>query len=772
MTISEKIEKILSKRRELVPTVKSKLYEWEELSKEISLLKSALKNISEYKNASPEIKSLYEEFEKQPFGELIYKTMELFEIIKNRMKRETINIGVSGHTKVGKSTLLQSISGLSDDQIPTSEGNPVTAVRSQIFHSLDDPRAVIRFHDYSSFREDVLKPYHKELEEELGFVDPPDELSDFQNYSYPGDKLCQMDEVKAGLYRRLRGMHEALFSYKKYLTRDKREQVFDLSEIKGFVSYPDMDQANGRRSESKYLAVQNIRIECKFPQLEIQKIGLIDLPGLGELTANAEKHHISGLRNDVDFVLFIKSPGEKDAFLLDHDYRALKTICEACGTIKKRDFICIVLNERHNIPETYTDNLLNDILKNLNDGIDGKNYKVLKTDAKNQNNVYQNIVNPVLEHLSDRLAAMDMELFEDANKTSKRNARKIKDNILSLYKKIEEFASAVPTDEEKIVELTKNMHEQIAHKLRKIVENLFYKARYSDYNKVEDIEDGDLEITKLQEIGQYVKKDDEKFIDKVLGAEQEFNEWLKKGFDYNGKNEWIEKTEQKISRRLGIHHWAQDEYNRIRVHLSEQFSSSLDIHLKNKIQELRSEIGKAVRSEMGILFEGVEDNEVLSCFAKFLEQSRREKCPTMLKSVKEMLATDITYRSHLHPRVRRCLDNLKYTKPEKDYKSHELFDKLAFESKDAARAVKHGLVEEINFIHKILHTTCEQFDDSLIRSADSEKEFNRFARAYKHRLWPDKFIHPSSDSPSIDKILTHFESVIGIIDKIEEVKNV
>lgn len=58
------------------------------------------------------------------------------EVVRDRIARTTLNIGVSGQARMGKSQLLQSISGLTDEQIPTGPTVPVTAVRSRICNVL------------------------------------------------------------------------------------------------------------------------------------------------------------------------------------------------------------------------------------------------------------------------------------------------------------------------------------------------------------------------------------------------------------------------------------------------------------------------------------------------------------------------------------------------------------------------------------------------------------------------------------------------------------
>ncbi len=55
--------------------------------------------------------------------------------IRNRIDRDTVNIGVIGRAKAGKSTLLRTITDLGEEAIPSTELNPTTAARSRILHS-------------------------------------------------------------------------------------------------------------------------------------------------------------------------------------------------------------------------------------------------------------------------------------------------------------------------------------------------------------------------------------------------------------------------------------------------------------------------------------------------------------------------------------------------------------------------------------------------------------------------------------------------------------
>src|SRR5512144_2587270 len=57
------------------------------------------------------------------------------EAVCARVGRETVNIGVIGSTKAGKSTLLRTITGLPDSVIPSFDYDPTTAAPSRIYHT-------------------------------------------------------------------------------------------------------------------------------------------------------------------------------------------------------------------------------------------------------------------------------------------------------------------------------------------------------------------------------------------------------------------------------------------------------------------------------------------------------------------------------------------------------------------------------------------------------------------------------------------------------------
>jgi len=88
----------------------------------------------------------------------------LLQKLHARFSRSTLNIGVVGRARQGKSRLLQSLTGLSRQEIPDSNRGHCTGVRSMVCHKPDiEPYAEITFYNERDFLQEVIAPYYDAL---------------------------------------------------------------------------------------------------------------------------------------------------------------------------------------------------------------------------------------------------------------------------------------------------------------------------------------------------------------------------------------------------------------------------------------------------------------------------------------------------------------------------------------------------------------------------------------------------------------------------------
>src|SRR5699024_9717578 len=143
MNIRDRIEGILRQRHAEAEKIKEQHVTWNDFRDRVTEIEALTQELQGATTLSEFARESLADFDSEGLRKEIDNALDRLDVVENRFSRKTINIGVSGRARVGKSTLLQSISGLSDEQIPTGSGVPVTAVRSAIFHSENEEKATL-----------------------------------------------------------------------------------------------------------------------------------------------------------------------------------------------------------------------------------------------------------------------------------------------------------------------------------------------------------------------------------------------------------------------------------------------------------------------------------------------------------------------------------------------------------------------------------------------------------------------------------------------------
>ena len=231
------------------------------------------------------------------------------------MARDTVNVGVSGQARVGKSTLLQSVSGLGDDQIPTGQALPVTAVRSRIFHS-PGPRtrhpapALVR-HVRRRRPRAVPRGAGHGRAAHLGRTSSP-------HWPYPKRARALRRRPRrpaelATLLNRLRAMQASLPTYEPDLTGGERELAPRGAAAVGRL--PDERQLGARPGGAPLPRGARRADRVPLPARPGAPPGRRRPAGARRVRRRAEPHHVDGLQNEVDAVLLVKRPVEGEGLL-------------------------------------------------------------------------------------------------------------------------------------------------------------------------------------------------------------------------------------------------------------------------------------------------------------------------------------------------------------------------------------------------------------------------------------------------------------------------
>lgn len=721
-----RIARILDERRRLLPAIRTEVARWQTVDGQLAGLAAAVEALRTHATTPAELRAALA----LPFAEAregAAEAVRLLRVLEARFARDTINIGVSGQARVGKSTMLQSVSGLQDDQIPTGQALPVTAVRSRIFHAPDLRRATLRLHTFDTFVTEVVAPYHAELDVP-GLPATPDE---FRGWSYPKPDDAPADLSQPSwvtMLNRLRAMQASFPTYAADLTGGER--VVPLEELRPWVAYPTNAQEQEAQQPAagpvtrRYLAVRDVRIDCPFPHAQVRRLGIVDLPGLGEFAARADQHHVGGLQNEVDAVLMVKRPVEGMAYWGDADARALDLIDSARGFVDRRDFVFLVLNTGDTAPALVTA-LRDHIRGQVNSGVADQFFRVLETDAADPADVFAHVLAPVLEHLAARMPAMDADTLAGTRGELRTTAQRIGVLADDLGRVLASVAQASGSVAEDLDQRSRRLRQDLSGALVGLVSQLRAQARA---------------------VGE-----DQDYTDAVERAYTATRGWIGDGLGV-GEQAWREEALRNMTVDRNSSRYAGDELNRVRVEISSCFEE-IDVYFAARVRALWEQVAEILRGHTGMLLDETSGAETLHRFADLLAGAS-EPCPRLRRAVEQLLSVRLDYRSQLHPRVRAELDGL--TLQERDPVTGEQRNRVLVEvSADGAErlyAFVLQMAEQAAYLTKkalllregvtpalVLHAAAEQLEDTMIRSGDSEREFKRLARSYRDEIWPGVF---------------------------------
>jgi hypothetical protein len=401
MNIAKQIEEIIAQRQQQAKELEGVLKKWESLKQTLKKLENErLKHLTINSEGTSNIAVRLQTIN---FSKLIDEiNEELIELktLKKRLSSETLNIGVVGRMRQGKSTLLRSLTGLSDDEIPTSSGGVCTRGLSKIFHVTNpgEVRNEVEFHSWPSFKE-IIDLYFDKLDLEGS---KPNIQDDIELESPPRLSKDIAQNVNARfLYGRLRKEYYSKFKdYKSLLTGSSR--VIPPEDIK---KYTTLIEDNDDTANSEYLAVKELRIYCQFPhQDEVGKIGVIDLPGLGDNSISDVELLIKTLKQDIDFILFVRRPDLIGSDWEDSDRNMYQIASEALGDFPIKDCSFMVLNK---IKEQEKASL--EACERFRDSIESQEIKVSQSVIANcadHDEVKNTILIPVLSNLTQNIHAV------------------------------------------------------------------------------------------------------------------------------------------------------------------------------------------------------------------------------------------------------------------------------------------------------------------------------------------------------------------------------
>jgi energy-coupling factor transporter ATP-binding protein EcfA2 len=525
-------------------------------------------------------------------------------LLLGRFTRATLNIGVAGRAGQGKSTLLQKITGLTTEEIPSGNKGHCTGAPSIIVnHESNETFAEITFHTAQSFLDTVIAPFFQRLN--LGVK--PDTLDQFAEARISEKATAESKDptTDAEHLKKLESLHENLARYRTLLTGEKRRITRD--EIRSYVAQED---ASGNQKLTNWIAVQMATIYCQFPHADLGAIAVADTPGLGDFLSGAEDRLVATVGKSLDVVLFVRRPPAGRPVIDPADTGLYGLISRAIPELPVSDWSYFVINKDSNDAPHF------DYFQGVLQKSAIKTRRVLQVNCMDDTKVSV-CLGEILNNVADNLESLDERLLE-------RQGQGIKALAASIVAFAEKAASALPkatvvaSNGEMLNELFGEVWKNIGFEILKLVRN-YRSAR---------------------------NKPDEDFLAAVKSVFKKLDEGPKLP-----SPEEIDRQ----SANPGLQAWHGYKLHDLRVTISNSFEE-LNSCLDSSFDQLRNKAFHAFSAESGGklgCLEGVEAWEDL--LARWKGQAGEE---VMCRTIETFLTAGLSFRGFIQPRVRECLDVL------------------------------------------------------------------------------------------------------------------
>ena len=343
--------------------------------------------------------------------------------LAERFSRKELHISFIGYAGHGKSLVMQKISGLGGNVIPSAEGLDCTGAKSVItnnpaatsttakieFFSQAEMIAIVNTYLYNLFKDEY----------KVGSIDDIKKL--------PLDKMKRSLEAQEKLldvFYQLKKYVEHIGEFESYLGTTLEVAEADIEKY--------VAQHNSVDTEEyyfTYLGVKLANITCKFPFEDAGKIVLVDTIGLGDFALDTEAKMLETVKNDSDVIVLILRPDKLDRpRLSSKENEFIKKISAAISPKYAKEMLFLLLNLKR-VDGRYpkTDEIRNQVAE--------KQYpfaEVLEVDCIDEAVVRKNFLMPILKRLTERGGFVDALLIERLNELGE-----------NLYKEYRDLADAI-----------------------------------------------------------------------------------------------------------------------------------------------------------------------------------------------------------------------------------------------------------------------------------------------------------------------------------------
>ena len=604
-SLQEQINQILAARKERLSSVVKEKDFWNSISENFSRFSDAVQ-AAESKN--PCLSGLTTKT--RAAAQTANDMLEKFSQLTDRFNRDEICIGIGGAARMGKSTFLQAVTGLGDEQIPTSDKFFTTAGRSLIVNATEAV-AIADMHTERSFLEKVIAPMCREIG-----IQAPASLDELKKLELPQKKNTQqaIDVIK-----RLKDTIDNFSSISNELTGEKQRRI-SIENVRDFVAYPE----GGKIKAGKFMAVDKITIYAPFPGSEVKQLRVVDLPGLGEAGRNLAKVQTEGMQDICDATLLMKRPMDANVEWTLNDTTALDAIQSASPLLKDQTKYTAILANVDGDTKDRADTCI----KGIQNQLTGRHFEIIRCDARDRDAVTNKTMPEILRFLAKNLPDLDNEIFKKTEEEAEQTKKGLKETLEEVQRTLGQLTALCKMN---FLQLADVLQNQLAAELSNYAKNLQKHAEGTD-------EEWNAEVKRVT--------------DKV-------KEWITNGCGYGSRQQLVEAVRNNILTQNGL---PQTVVNQVRIAFRKQWEE-IDEHLQERIAKILDGFVLAIQKHTNSFVPEREQNiDQLSAVRNQLKAIAQKliKTPDQQNGDSELLqglATplyrlaefDIKFRFHLEP---------------------------------------------------------------------------------------------------------------------------
>jgi len=542
------------------------------------------------------------------------------------------------------------------------------------------------------------------------------------------------------MYEHLKKYHECFPKYGDLLTKSEALTI-KREQIREFVA---QDDVAGERVFYNFLAVKEVRIYCEFPNSDVGKIMLIDMPGLGDTGYGDEERLIATLGKEVDFVLFVRMPKvvrgvweDVDVKLYDVANNALKS------DLPIEEWSFMVLN---NTSSDFSGGDNTTSAKSMRDDIAKQHIAVAKcllANCANKDDVQKVVLDQTLEYLTANIKRLDKRYAE-----GRQNA---------------------------LFEIIKKCHLVVSNAKELIPQAALNSDWFAVFQE------------KFQAVYETLSKELFNFVIESRTYIDEPNE----EFD-NGVKETLRDLEEtplapdrdKIKTLQALHGGIVSGYNAAlnfsRAAISERFLN-MDNYLGKAVERIQIKLAEILAKKclLGKAFPG-SPQEFLFNFNSFLKDGDKEVAKIAV-AIQALVNFRLSYREFLHPKVRRCLDILD-PKSQQHNSIGQPPQGSAQEIEDAIDIAEDALMEGYKqTMYKLGESLCqfspdvnmalfalvEEFEDRVLRAENMEIEWQYLYQRFKGDIWSEEFNQLEENSQLRSSLEAEIKSILATVSEID-----